>query len=258
MLEIKTYKELKDFIKAFGKLKINFLIIHSAGGLGKTRLTEDILAERSPLILNSHATPLAMFKILAEENKIDDKFIVIFDDVDMILKNKSSVAILKSVCDSKENKIVRYTTTSPLLPPEEAEFQTSCKTLLLTNKLSEGDANLKALMTRATVVNFVPPDKEILSFLKTFAKDLEIIKFIEKYIRFSKFFNFRIYRRAAELKNSMLDWKKEIVNSMDINPDFIEFENLKKKYKTEKERSEHFSKSRASYFRIAREIKSKI
>jgi hypothetical protein len=199
-----------------------------------------------------------MYKILLEENKIDNKFIVVFDDVDMILKNKSSVAILKSVCDSKDNKNIRYTTTSPLLLPEDSEFQTSCKTLLLTNKISDGDANLDALMTRAVVVNFIPSDKEVLDFLKTFADDMEILKYIEKFIKFSTKFNFRIYCKALELKLSKLDWRKEILNSMEIDMRYSEIENLLTKYKTDSQREKHFDGSRATYYRYKKIYQQKI
>jgi hypothetical protein len=249
MITITTYKELKEYIKAFGQRKINFLIINSRGGLGKSKISEDILAENSPLILNSHCAPLAMYKILMSENLLDKEFIAIFDDVDEILKNKSAVAILKAVCDSKKEKIVRYTTTSPLLEKGEESFTTSCKVLLLTNQISEGDANLRALMTRAVCVNFNPSDKEILSFLKTFADDLEILKYIEKFVKFSTKFNFRIYCKALELKLSKLDWKREVLNSMEIDMRYSEIENLLTKYKTDLQREKKFNGSRATYYR---------
>lgn len=257
MITITTYKELKEYITAFSKKRIGFLIINSKGGLGKTAISEDILAEQSPLVLNSHISPMAMYKILMSENELDKEFIAIFDDVDEILKNKSAVAILKAVCDSKKEKIVRYTTTSPLLEKDEESFTTSCKVLLLTNQLSEGDANLRALMTRAVCVNFVPSDKEILDFLKTFADDLEILKYIEKFIKFSTKFNFRIYCKALELKLSKLDWKKEVLNSMEIDMRYSEIENLLAKYKTDKEREKKFNGGRATFYRYKKLFLSK-
>lgn len=192
------------------------------------------------------------------ESVLDNEFIAIFDDVDEILKNKSAVAILKAVCDSKKEKIVRYTTTSPLLEPGEESFTTSCKVLLLTNQLSEGDANLKALMTRAVCVNFNPSNKEVLDFLKTFADDLEILKYIEKFVNFSTKFNFRIYCRALELKLNKLDWKKEILNSMEIDMRYSEIEKLLTKYKTDAQREKHFEGSRATYYRCKKIYQQKI
>lgn len=257
MLEIKTYKELKDYIKAFGKLKINFLTILSRGGLGKTFLVEEILAENSPLVLNGHCTPLSLYKSLKYESELDASFILVIDDVDGILYNDTNVAILKAVCDTKEKKTVKYTSTTRLLSDDDKEFTTSCKTILLTNKLTVCDDNLTALITRANILNFNPPDTEILSFLKTFAKDKEIIKFIETYAKISKKLNLRVYARALELKNSNLNWKQEVLNSMEVNPQYAEFDELKSKYKTEKERIEHFSQSRASYFRTKKILNSK-
>ncbi len=258
MIEITKYAELKEYITAFSKKQINFLTILSRGGLGKTSLVEDILAEESPLFLNGHLTPLAFFKILKSENDIDNSFILVVDDIDGILHNDTNVAILKAVCDTKDKKTVKYTSTTRLLSESDKEFQTRCKTILLTNKLNVGDDDLAALVTRANVVNFNPPDIEILSFLKTFAKDKEIIKYIETYAKISKKLNLRVYARALELKNSNLNWKQEVLNSMEVNPTYAEFDELKSKYKTEKERITNFSLGRASYFRIKKILNSKM
>lgn len=258
MLEIKTYKELKDYIKAFSKKKINFLTIVSRGGLGKSYLSEEILAENAPLFLNGHLTPLAFHKILYNENQTDSSFILVLDDLDGLLHNETNIAILKAVCDTKDKKLIKYTSTTRLISEQEKEFTTRCKTLLLTNSLNVCNNDLSALVSRANVVNFNPPDIEILKFLKTFAKDSEIIKYIEKYAKFSKNLNLRVYARAVELKNSNLNWKQEVINSMEINPKYEEYFILKEKYKTENERAEHYSQSRASYFRIKKELEAKI
>jgi len=257
MINITSYKELKEYITAFSKLKINFLTILSRGGLGKTFLVEEILAKNSPLVLNGHCTPLSLYKSLKYENELDTSFILVIDDVDGILHNDTNVAILKAVCDTKDKKTVKYTSTTRLLSESDKEFQTSCKTILLTNKLTVCDDNLTALITRANVINFNPSDIEILSFLKTFAKDKEIIKFIETYAKISKKLNLRVYARALELKNSNLNWKQEVLNSMEVNPTYAEFDELKSKYKTEKERITNFSLGRASYFRIKKILNSK-
>jgi hypothetical protein len=256
MLEIKTYSELKKYIKAFGQRKIGFLTILSRGGLGKSFLTEEILAEQAPLILNGHITPLSLYKTLQNENNEDKSFILVIDDLDGILHNKTNVAILKAVCDTKETKIVKYTSTTRLLSDDEKEFETNCKVILLANSLNIGNDDLTALATRANIINFCPPNIEILNFLKTFAEDKEIINFIAKYAKFSRNLNLRVYARAVELKRSLLDWQQEIINSMQIDKDLVEFENLKK-YKTDKERIEHFSKSKATYFRIKKILATK-
>ena len=253
MLTIKSYKKLKEFIQAFAKKELNLLICVSRGGLGKTFITEDALIEQGPLIITGHVTPLKLYLEVLERTQEEKDFILIFDDVDSLLMNKDIVALLKQLCDTKEDKTIKYFTTSPILKNFPSEFETSCKVIMLMNNLNPQEPNVKALMSRAHLINFDPPDTEILEYLKGWAVDLSILKFIEKFAPFSKSLNLRTYVRAKELKNSKLDWKQEIINVLDVDVRLFEIQKLLKKYKTDKERFEEFNKrglgSRMTYFR---------
>jgi len=252
MITVKTYKELSEYISAFSKKKLNLLIVVSRGGLGKTFIAEEELMEEAPLTFTGHVTPLSMYMELFKRNKEEKDFIVMFDDVDALMMNKSNVAILKQLCDTREEKIIKYFTTSPTLKDVPKEFETSCKVLMNMNSLETEDRNLNALLTRAHLVDFNPSSEEVLKHLKEFAKDKEIINFIEKYAPFSKKLNLRVYKRADEIKQSKLDWKQEIISELDIDMRLYEIETLLKKYKTDLEREKHFTESRSQYFRFKR------
>lgn len=240
MLTIKTYKELQNFISAFGQKKLNLLIIVSRGGLGKTFIVEDALIEQAPLIITGHCTPLRLYMEVLERTKEEKDFILVFDDVDALLLNKDVVALLKQLCDTKEVKTIKYLTTSPILKKMPSEFETSCKVIMLMNTLKPEEPNVRALMSRAHLLNFTPPDKEIFDYMKNWATDKVILRFIEQYAPFSKALNLRVYVRAKELKNSKLNWKQEVVNVLKIDQKLFEISNLLKKYKTDKERVKEF------------------
>jgi SNF2 family DNA or RNA helicase len=108
----------------------------------------------------------------------------------------------------------------------------------------------------------VPHEQDVcdgeFDFLKTYAKDKEILDFIEANIIFSKKINLGVYERALERKKSGLKWKDEVIASMGIDTRFLEILNLEKKYKTDEDRVNHFSQSRASYFRVKKEYQLKI
>jgi hypothetical protein len=125
------------------------------------------------------------------------------------------------------------------------------------NDIKTEDKNLNALMTRAHLINFNPPDTEVIRQMKTFAEDKEILAFIELYAPFSKTLNFRTYKRAAELKGVKLDWKQEVINELNVDKRLFEIETLIRKYKTDKERENHFSDSRATYYRFKKIFLSK-
>lgn len=249
MLVIKDYKKLNLYMTAFGSKSLNLMIIVSRGGLGKTFLAEESLMEEAPMIFTGHVTPLGMYKELLERNKEEQDFIVVFDDVDTLMLNKTNVALLKQLCDTREEKIIRYSTTSPILRDMEQEFETKCKVLMLMNDVKTDDKNLNALLTRAHFINFDPPDTEIIRHMKTFGKDKEILSFIETYAHFSKSLNLRVYKRAVELKEAGLDWKEEVVNELNIDNRLFEIESLLRKYDNDQDREEEFSDSRATYYR---------
>ena len=252
MITIKDYRELGEYMKAFGEKRLNLMIVVSRGGLGKTFIAEEMLIEQAPIVFTGHVTPLGMYKELLNRNKEEKDFIVVFDDVDTLMLNKTNVALLKQLCDTREEKTIKYCTTSPILKAVSGEFETSCKVLMLMNDLKTEDKNLDALLTRAHLVYFNPPDTEIIRHLKTFGAEKEILSFIEKYAPFSKTLNLRVYVRATELKEAKLNWKEEVVNELAIDLRLYEIEQLLLKYKTDKEREGHFSESRSSYYRFKR------
>jgi len=258
MITIDTYKELEEYISAFNEKQLNLLIVVSKGGLGKTMLAEEILMHNGPLVFNGHVTPMGMYKELYQRNSEESDFICVFDDVDSLMLNKTNVALLKQLCDTREEKTIKYFTTSPNIGDIPSEFVTRCKVLMLMNDIKTDDKNLNALLTRAHLINFNPPDSEIIDHLRSFSEDTEIIDFIETYSPISKNLNLRVYKRAEELKNADLDWKKETISILGIDPDYVEVNTLLAKYKTDKERETHFSKSRPHYYRIKKALESKI
>ncbi len=257
MIKINDYNTLNKYFKAFSNKQLNLMIVMSRGGLGKTFTAEESLIEQGPLIFTGHVTPLGMYTEILERNKEEKDFILIFDDVDALLLNKTNVALLKQLCDTRDEKIIKYTSSSPILKNLEQEFETSCKVLLLMNDIKTEDKNLNALLTRAHLIKFEPPDTEILTHLETFGKDKEILQFIKKFAPFSKLLNLRIYKRANELKIAKLDWKEEIINELNIDSRLFEIDSLLKKYKTDKEREEKFSSSRPTYYRYKKIFLSK-
>lgn len=257
MIEIQQYKELEEYIKAFNDKKLNLLIVVSKGGLGKTMLTEDALLYEAPLVFNGHVTPMGMYKELYNRNEEDKEFMCVFDDVDSLMLNKTNVALLKQLCDTREEKTIKYFTTSPNIGDIPSEFTTRCKVLMLMNDLKTEDKNLNALLTRAHLVSFIPPDVEIISHIEKFGDDTEIINFIKTYTPFSKNLNLRVYKKAEELKNAKLNWKKETISQLKVDNRLFEIDNLLHKYDKDEIREKKFSESRSQYYRFKKLFLSK-
>lgn len=237
------------YIVSFRQKKINLIVIVSRGGLSKSYTVEEALLEEAPLIFTGHVTPLTMYRELWIKTEEEKDCFVVFDDVDTLVMNKTNVALLKQICDTREEKTVRYSSSSGLLQGAPREFETSCKTILLTNTLRPKDPNIKALMTRGHFINFIPTNESILEQLESWAQDKEILAFFGQFVHFAKNFNMRTYKLAEELKKSGIEWKKFVVAELEIDKSLLEIHELLQKYKTDIERESFYSGSRSDYYR---------
>ena len=111
MIPINTFEQIPPFIDGVMKREIDLLVIESRGGLGKTYTVVNSVDEETKqdmLVFSGHVTPLAVYmKLHDNPNKV-----VVFDDVDAMLKNKSMVAILKQVCIIGQDKTISYTSSA--------------------------------------------------------------------------------------------------------------------------------------------------
>jgi len=260
-LEIKKYSELEKYISAFGKKQMNLVILVSRAGLGKTTMCEEILMESSPLILNSHITPLKFFQLVYERTQEEKDGLIIIDEAEIMFRNERLVTMLKILCDTKTERSIRYSSSSPLLKDYPQEFTTQAKVMLLLNTLNPKDENIRAVMSRGHLINFSPPDTEILEYLRSWATDKEILNYIGNFAPFSKSLNLRTYVLALESKKSRLDWRAEIVKGLNIDPRLVEIQRLLQKYPSDKKRIEEFEKlghgSRLTYYRYKKLFLSK-
>lgn len=251
MRNIKKYDELTKYINVFSKKDLNLLIVLSRGGLGKSTIMENELLKHNPLMFKGHVTPLSLYKQLYDRSEEENDFLLVLDDVDSLLNNKTNITLLKQICETKENKTVYYSSSTPLLGDRDQYFETSCKVIILLNDIETfaSDISLNALLSRAHILNFNPPSGEILEYMSEYAKDTKILEFIEKYAKASNNLNLRTYEKAEELKKAKLNWKDEITEGLQISKRLIEIDILLNRYDNDIERLKHFKGSRMTYYK---------
>jgi len=256
-IKIEKYKELEKYIDSFAKKKMNLVTLVSRAGLGKTSLTENALIEFAPLILNSHITPMKFYQLLYDRTQEEKDTLVIIDEAEIMFQNPKLVTMLKILCDSKDEKTIKYSTTSPLLKDYPQEFETEAKVILLLNKLNPDDPHIKAVMSRGHNINFSPSDIEIYKYMESWAEDEEILNFMKAFAPFSTNLNLRTYVLAIESKESNIDWKKEMIQNLEIDPRLFQIKNLLENYKDDIERLKKWEGSRAMYYRFKKLYTSK-
>ena len=233
-----TFREFHEFTLkwANGELKDNILVV-GEGGLGKSYAVREV---SDILRFDGHMTPFRAFQLGYEQPFYN----IIWDDMDDILKNKQMVKLLKQFCELNNPKNICFGTTRQHEAEDSYEF--NGYSMVILNDLRKVGKNLKALLTRFLIVRFVPSRLEIMNQLKVFAKDKEIVTELSRWMSVLREFNFRMYVHLTRLKQAKMNWRDYFYKG--IHPRFAEIHMLKEKYKTEKERIEHFNGGRTQYF----------
>jgi hypothetical protein len=264
-MKASTFKQLGQYMMAFRNRSISLLIIRSSGGLGKTTEAknsipiEDAEGNIIAVFFKGHATPLSIYMTASKHPNA----LLIFDDVDTLVDNKTTVAILKQLCELREDKDVHYNTTYKAygedVPPE---FKSNNKVMLLCNDIKKVGANMGALLTRGFYLDFTPSHAEILKKLSEFAEERDIFDHIAK-VHEHLDLNFRIYEKCVEIKDSShytkLDWKEWLRNEYQLNEDedlVREIANDKTLNRGERDRlwQERTGKSTRTYYRIHKKL----
>ena len=212
---VRDYNTLRAYAKAYAEGHISLLIVKGEGGLGKTYNLQKAMEEQDHILFNGHATPLSVYLRLFNNPTAR----VIFDDVDSLLANKTTVFILKQLCESNKIKVVRYDSTARINQMEiPKEIRCTNNTCLLCNDMKKFGKNMKALLTRAVYLEFVPTKEEVMRELKEFPElDQEVYSFILEHLAALSHINFRLYMKAVELKKAKLDWIEYINGELSIN-----------------------------------------
>ena len=98
----KHYNLINSNLQILNKSDINAMITVSKGGLGKTTLIMNAMRNNGYelgvhyLYFNSYFTPLAFYQAMVEATELKSPRILILDDVEMILKDKVILNLLKA------------------------------------------------------------------------------------------------------------------------------------------------------------------
>lgn len=210
-IKITTYKELYSYVENTRDKNIGFLVIVSRGGLGKSQIIKKNTYPDATLVFKGHATPLSIYMSIYKHRN----HLIVFDDVDELTRNKTTVSLLKQICDTDAVKTLYYSSSATYegmkIPPK---FDTKNNVIILTNDLKKADKNLEAVWSRAIIVKFEPTKQEVINMLKEWATDKEILSFLEE--KDIKNLNARHYTRATELKMSGIDWKDNLLQESDL------------------------------------------
>jgi len=223
-------------------------IIHGDAGIGKTKGVEVRLARSGKpyAFYNSYSTPLAFYELLYHDN---GKTIVL-DDVNTLLKNPASVAILKAALFSVSGqRLITYSSTAKVLEERgiPARFIFTGRIIIIMNEIPTTlRETFQALLSRTYEYQLRLSQDEKMELIRivfdstnTFGLQgpdkLELIFFLEKLVNFGNLhqFNIRTALRSAEIWAKLGEEKAKplIIDLMDADPKLKAFLILEDKAK---------------------------
>lgn len=157
---------LAHHVKLVAK-KISFgLFVAGPGGLGKSRTIQNTLTAEGiePVLLNSHITPLALYKSLYEHRR---GRIIWLDDCDSCYANMQVLGLLRSALWGQGDRLVTYNSTQ--LDDLPSRFVFDSRIIFCANTLPQRNAAFQAVVSRVDVFTLDASNEEILEQMRTLA-----------------------------------------------------------------------------------------
>ena len=248
------YSLIENFIK---NDKMNGMFVVGVGGVGKSfnlflKLKE---MEKRFEIIKGHISPLSFYRFLYEHK---DNEIIVIDDVVKLIKNEDIIALLLGAVDF-DNRLVVWTSQSPLTKDLPKDFIFNSKVFILANEIDENDLFVKALKDRCIYYELKFKPQKILEMLYILAKAQNYpMEFVDCIKRLSE-------KRVIENLSLRLLPKLRICDGkfdeiVEIDEDKSVVLQLMSETMTEKEKIKRFGEetglSRATYYRYLKSIKT--
>lgn len=151
----------------FADKKVHSLILSAPPGLGKTTTVLEHLQNLGLrdgvnfIYKAGYVTPLKFFQILSTTRILESPRCLVLDDVDSLLANKTSLALLKaSLSEAMKKRVVTYESRGVNVK----EFDFKGKVIIITNHLATNKA-LLPLTDRAIVYDFESNPAELAGYI---------------------------------------------------------------------------------------------
>ena len=167
-------------------MSVGLFVFGSHGGLGKSRTVLRTLAEEgvSPVLVNSHITPLALYACLYHNRS---ERIIFFDDVDSIFGSMAHLGLLRSSLWG-DPRIVTY--GSSQLNDLPGSFLFESRVIFCGNVILKRNDAFKAMLSRCDIFELNATQEEVVDLMRSVASVgyetlkpddcLAVVDFIEK------------------------------------------------------------------------------
>lgn len=227
---------LREYIRVLISGDTNSLIVKGEGGLGKSFTFTDELEKQGLeenvhyLYISGHITPLELYETLNKVNLLEYPKLALFDDIDALLTNTISVALLKAcLWEVKGKRVVSYKSSRKKEAPQAFDFKG--KVAMILNDLKQEAQLGKPLLDRAMVFEMSMTAEETVAYIEKvlngpdFNPDIPLVERLEIWKRIKFFatnprFSMRTLVRAfAFYRYSKENWFSLFLSSLKLTPE---------------------------------------
>ena len=142
------------------------LFVAGAGGLGKSKTISATLAAEGiePVLINSHITPLMLYRLMFEHRK---GRVLWLDDCDSIYTNLQVLGLLRSALWGQGERLVTY--ASSQLDDIPNEFVFDGRIIFCANTIPKRNEAFKAVLSRVDVFHLAAANEEIIEQMRLLA-----------------------------------------------------------------------------------------
>ena len=192
-ITIATYAELERFVGAFGRGRLNLLIIIGAAGLQESRVVRAAVGYEATYV-EGNATAFQLYRELYEGR---DRLMVRDDVVGLHVDR-----LLDSLCQTQAVKTVAWNSASRQLEGDgiPRRFDTRSRMVIVGNDWKTLNANVAAVEGRGHLVFFEPTPEEVHRRVASWFRDQEVFDFVAGDLHLITTASMRRYVAATELK----------------------------------------------------------
>lgn len=206
-IQLTEFEQLEEFAKAFSTGELNLMIIVGRPGIAKSETIRSTI--KHACWIEGSATAFGMYGELYRHQDSP----VCIDDVDDLCSDKASVRLLKSLCQTRQSKTLRWLSNAAVQNGLPTEFETCSSVCIIANEWSNPNENVKALIDRGHLIHFAPVPPQIHAKVGEWFNDNEIYEWFGERLSLFEDLSMRSYVKARELKRAGINWRNAALQS---------------------------------------------
>ncbi len=204
-------------------MSVGLFVYGSHGGLGKSRTVLRTLADEgiSPVLVNSHITPLSLYVTLYHNRA---ERIIFFDDVDSIFGSMAHLGLLRSALWG-DPRVVTY--NSSQLDDLPGSFIFESRLIFCANVIPKRNSAFSALLSRTEIFQLDATQEEVIDLMRSIASGgyetltpdecHEVVTFIEQNGD-DRAISLRLlepsFRKVVYARSEGLDWRPLVMTQL--------------------------------------------